>query len=70
MQQQMYLPTPGPLPGFPGASHGPGEVILDYDARTVTPISDAVSEEQPAEEQAQPADIQPTQDVSTPGVPG
>lgn len=61
MQETIYLPTPGPIPGFPGASHGPGEVILDYDARTVTPVP--VSDGQQLE-------TQPTQDASTPSVPG
>lgn len=42
-QETIYLPTAGPLAGFPGASHGPGLVLLDWDARTVTPVQPAQS---------------------------
>ncbi len=37
-QEMVTLVAPGPLPGIPGASHGPGTFLVDYDARTVTEI--------------------------------
>lgn len=63
-QETIYLPTAGPLPGFPGASHGPGLVTLDYEARTVTPVLQGYAptdEEQAAyEAQEQAVFLQPT----------
>jgi hypothetical protein len=38
MQETVTLVSPGPLPGIPGASHGPGTFLVDYDARTATEI--------------------------------
>lgn len=37
-QEIITLVSPGPLPGIPGASHGPGTFLVDYDARTATEI--------------------------------
>lgn len=38
MQETVILHSPGPIPGLPGASHGPGVFLIDWDARTITPI--------------------------------
>ena len=38
MSEQVYLHSAGTLPGIPGVL-GPGLYDVDYDARTVTPVS-------------------------------
>jgi hypothetical protein len=61
MQEIVTLYAPGPVAGFPGESHGPGVVILDYDARTVTPVlpSDASVRETPPQAPVQESTPQP-----------
>jgi len=33
--EHTILHSPGPVAGFPGASHGPGPVVLDWQERTI-----------------------------------
>lgn len=50
-QEIVTLHSPGPLPGIPGASHGPGTFLVDYTARTATEILPEPGEAVPETEQ-------------------
>jgi hypothetical protein len=42
------LHSPGPIPGIPGGTYGPGRFLIDWAARTVTPIdAEPATETQP-----------------------
>lgn len=43
MQEEIHLPSAGSIPGIPG-SHAPGHYLVDWIARTATPIVEAVEE--------------------------
>lgn len=67
MQEITFLPAPGPLPGIPGASHGPGTFLVDYAARTATEILPEPGEAVPETEQGaqeMPVSAQDGQDIS------
>lgn len=42
--ETVALPTGGSIPGIPG-DHGPGSYIIDWLARTITPVVQAVEAE-------------------------
>lgn len=54
MADILTLHSPGPIPGIPGESHGPGTFLVDYEART---IEEVTQDAQAAE--AQPKDTAP-----------
>lgn len=62
MQEITFLPAPGPLPGIPGASHGPGTFLVDYDARTATELLPEPGEAAPVIEQGAQESPAGTQD--------
>jgi hypothetical protein len=37
MADILTLYAPGPIPGIPGESHGPGTFLVDFAARTIVP---------------------------------
>lgn len=45
-EERISLPSAGSIPGIPG-SHGAGEYLVDWEARTVRPFEEAPTE-QPA----------------------
>ena len=67
MQETVLLHSPGPIAGFPGASHGPGLVVLDYDTRTVTPVLVLAEQTQPQEQNTPSSDT--SSSTSTESVP-
>lgn len=66
MQETITIYIPGPIAGFPGTAHGPGVFVLDYDARTVTPVLPADQEQ--LSRQQQPIAEAATIDTSAQGV--
>jgi hypothetical protein len=68
--ETVALPTGGSIPGIPG-SHGPGTYLIDWLARTITPVVQAVEAEiarveeaiHPSAEPA-PADPSPVETLS------
>ena len=65
MQETVLLHSPGPIAGFPGASHGPGLVLLDYDNRTVTPVPVIAEQAQPTQAQEQDVPLSDTSPSSS-----
>jgi hypothetical protein len=48
-EQEVYIAPGEGLPGFP-SGHGPGEYLVDFEARTIRPVPIAVEETQPESE--------------------
>lgn len=66
-QEIVTLHSPGPLPGIPGASHGPGTFLVDYTARTIAELLPEPGEAAPEGAQGaqeSPARAQDEQDIS------
>lgn len=57
MQQFIYLPVGGAVPGIPG-DHGPGTYLVDWTERTITPVNVNVQPSAPPTEQ--PVEDAPT----------
>jgi len=47
--ETITLTSPGAIPGIPGW-HGPGSYIVDWEARTITPVAPETPEEPSTEE--------------------
>lgn len=62
-EERIYLPSPGSIPGIPG-SHGAGDYLVDWDARTVRAFEEAQPEQETGEQPAPVAEeVAPVQEA-------
>lgn len=66
MQEIITLHSTGSIPGIGGGDRAPGTYLVDWDARTATPVDEVAEAVQPDEEkQPAPVEAAPTDAPAT-----